>query len=173
MKANALLLLTLLWCAAATAPRAEELNVLRLGTLALRLPTTWQFESGPGQRAQGRGPNGEGIIANYRTLRPGAPPEVVTQHVSSARGIARDEMPRLAEKNGRVVRPVSERSFPNDRFVVSSASQGSRLLRDYYFLQYLLVSNRTFVYMTVEGYGNAAEAAASFDKTIDTQEWLE
>jgi hypothetical protein len=165
-------IVAMLFCAIGLTVTAEELNVLRLGTLVLRIAPTWQFHGGA-QRAEGRGPNGEGLIANYRVLRPEAPPEAVEHHVTTVQGFARGEMPRLAEKNGTVIRAVTEQLLPGGRFQFSAVSQGTKMFRDYYFLQYLLGSKRAMVYITVEGYGKATDAAASFDKIVESQEWAE
>ena len=82
-------------------------------------------------------------------------------------------MPRLAAKNGVVVREVTEQALANDRVLFSAASESTRLFRGYYFLQYFLASKRAMVYITVEGYGKASSAIDSFDKIIATQQWIE
>ena len=47
------------------------------------------------------------------------------------------------------------------------------MFRDYYFIQYLLTGKRGMVYLTVEGYGDAAKAASSFDDVLAGQQWVE
>ncbi len=47
------------------------------------------------------------------------------------------------------------------------------MFRDYYFIQYLIVGKRGMVYLTVEGYGDAAKAASSFDDILTAQQWIE
>ena len=158
--------------AAAASTLAAELNTLRLGGVALHFPDTWKFEGGGGH-AEGHGPDGEYVIATYRLLRADVPPEAVEHHLSSIDGFARDEMPRLAQKNGKVVRPVTKHELAEGRVIYSAATQDSKLLRDYYFLQYLLGSKRALVYITVEGYGKVSDVAPGFDKTVESADWLE
>ena len=82
-------------------------------------------------------------------------------------------MPSVAEKNGKVIRPVVEQPLPDSRSQFSAASQGRRMFREYYFIQYLLASKHGMVYLTVEGYGNAAAALSTFDDVVATQQWAE
>ena len=168
---NALVALLLLLTASAAS--AQELLLLRMGSLNLSVPSTWKFEGGPNQRVEGKGPGGEGVIANYRFLKPGAPAEVVDHHWKTIRGFASERMPGLASKNGDVLRPLAETALPGNRVQYSTVSQGKKALQDYYFLQYLLGSSRLMVYMTVEGYGNASEAASRFEAILGTQRWEE
>ncbi len=150
----------------------QETLLLRVGTLSLDVPSSWSF-SGSNQRAEGRGPDGEGVIVSYRVLKPGAPDPVVEHHWKTIRGFASDRMPELASKNGEVLRPVTEYSLPEGRVQFSALSQGTKMFRSYYFLQYLLGSSRLMVYITVEGYGNASEASIRFEKILATQRWDE
>lgn len=162
----------LLLSLAGSASWAREPWILRAGTVTFRVPDAWKIEV-EGQRAEGRGPDGEGLIANYRVLKPGAPRDVVEHHVNTVRSFASEHMPGLATKNGVVVRPVAEIVSPEGRFQASSVSQGKQQGRDYYFLQYLLGSERLLLYVTVEGFGNALVAADRFEKILATQEWAE
>jgi hypothetical protein len=82
-------------------------------------------------------------------------------------------MPGLADKNGEVLRPLTETALPESRVQFSTVSQGRKAFQDYYFLQYLLGSSRSMVYITVEGYGVASEAADRFEKILATQRWDE
>jgi hypothetical protein len=101
--------------AASVSAMAQELFELRLGTLALQAPSSWRFEQAGKHRATGRGPEGENVIANYQVLLPSAPPEVVANHVATVRGFAINKMPVVAEKNGTVIRPVTEQRLPGER----------------------------------------------------------
>ncbi len=47
------------------------------------------------------------------------------------------------------------------------------MFRDYYFIQYLLTAKQGMVYLTVEGYGDAAKAVSSFDDVLRGQQWIE
>jgi hypothetical protein len=152
---------------------AQELLELRLGTVAFQVPSSWHFEQSGKHRATGRGPDGASVIANYEVLLPDAPPEATAKHVATVRGFAAEKMPGLADKNGTVIRPVTEQRLPGERVQYSSASQSRRGDRDYYFLQYLFGSNRSIVYMTIEGFGRADAAATSFDRIALTQQWRE
>jgi hypothetical protein len=152
---------------------AQDQRLMRLGTLSLDFPSTWEFK-GSGQRAEGHGTEGEFVIVNYRVLLPGAPPEVVAQHRKVVRGFAQEKMPEIAsDKHNDVLRPVSESALPGDRVLFFSVSRNSRFGRDYYFLQYLLGSSRLMAYFTVEGYGDASQAAARFESILATQRWDE
>lgn len=166
-------LAALLLLLAYTAASAQELYILRMGSLILSAPSTWRFEGGANQRVEGKGPDGEGVIANYRFLKPGAPADVIDRHWTTIRGFASERMPGLASKNGDILRPLTETPLPENRVQYSTVSQGKKTFRDYYFLQYLLGSSRLMVYMTVEGYGNASEVAARFERILSTQRWEE
>lgn len=167
MKAGAIALAIALFAGPAGA------DALRTGTLSVDFPSTWRFQ-GTGQRAQGQGPDGERVIVNYRVLHPGAPPEVVNQHWTVIRNFARDEMPGLAAgKDTQVLRQVTESALQDGRVQFSSVSSRSREGRDGYFLQYVLASPRTIAYFTVEGRGDATQAAARFEKILATQRWQE
>jgi len=82
-------------------------------------------------------------------------------------------MPRLAKKNGNVIRQVTELALADSLFEFSAVSQGKRMFRDYYFLQYLLPWKKGMVYLTIEGFGDAATAASSFEQILATQRWIE
>ena len=151
---------------------AEGFSRLSVGPLELQLPGGWRIV-GNSQRVEGHGPDGQTLIANYASLKPGAVPEPSSQVLETARGFARDRMPGLAEKNGTVIRPVTERALADSQFEFSAASQGKRMFRDYYFVQYLLTSKNGMVYFTIEGFGNAAAAASSFDDILATRQWTE
>ena len=71
-----------------------------MGTVSFRMPATWHFE-GANQRVEGRGPYGEGVIANYRVLKPGAPKEVVDHLWKMTRGFATEKLPEVASKTGK------------------------------------------------------------------------
>jgi hypothetical protein len=153
-----------------TAAFADELLELRMATLALQVPATWRF-TGTSERAEGKGPDGEYVIASYRKLKRDAPSDVIAYHWKAIRGFAKDKMPDLAVKNGEVVVAVSEKLLPGGRVQFSAMSQGKKMLRDYYFLQYLLGSSQSLVYITVEGYGSTLDAAARFEAILATQRW--
>lgn len=145
--------------------------LMRLGTLSLDFPPAWQFQ-GAGQRAEGQGPDGEAVILHYRVLRPGAPEEVVRHHWGAIRGFANDKMPELAATSGEVLRPVTEAPLPGGRALFSSISK-TGVTGEGYFVQYLIGSSRLMAYITVEGRGNAVEAAGRFERILATQRWDE
>lgn len=152
---------------------AADNPVLRTGTLTLVFTPDWQFTPGP-HRAEGRGPEGEFVIINYRTLLPDVPTDAVEKHWQFIRGFASEKMPGIAtDHDNQIRRPLTETALPEGRVQFSTVSQGKKMFRDYYFLQYLLGSRRSFVYMTVEGYGNAEEAAQRFERILATQQWNE
>jgi hypothetical protein len=152
---------------------AADNPVLRTGSLTLTFEPEWQFTPGQ-QRAEGHGPQGEFVIMNYRTLLPNAPADVVEHHWQTIRGFAAKKMPGIAAAHmNEVRRPLTETPLPEGRVQFSTVSQGKKMLRDYYFLQYLLGSQRSMVYMTVEGYGNAEAAAQRFERILATQQWTE
>ncbi|GAB3664369.1 hypothetical protein [Ramlibacter alkalitolerans] len=151
---------------------AQE-RALRAGTLSVEFPQEWNFRASA-QRAEGHGPEGELVLVNFRVLHPGAPAEVVAQHWTVLRNFARDEMPGLAAgKDTQVIRAVTESPLQDARVEFSSVSKRLREGRDAYFLQYLLGSRRTIAYFTVEGFGDALQAAARFEKILATQRWQE
>jgi hypothetical protein len=146
---------------------------LRTDTLTLVFTPEWRFTPGP-HRAEGHGPQGEFVIMTYRTLLPDAPADVVEHHWKTIRGFATEKMPGIAASHrNEVRRPLTEIALPDGRVQFSTVSQGKKMFRDYYFLQYLLGSRRSMVYMTVEGYGNAEEAAERFERILATQQWNE
>ena len=166
------LLLSLLLALLATLAFAQA-HDLHIGTLTLAYPTAWDFRAAR-QRGEGHGPDGETVILNYRVLHPGAPPDVVAQHLAAMRNFARDEMPGLAAgSNAQVLRKVTESPRQDSRVEFSSVSKRSRQGQDTYFLQYLFGSSRTIAYFTVEGVGDATQAAARFEKILATLRWQE
>jgi hypothetical protein len=151
---------------------AEGQTQLTVGPLILPLTGAWQT-NGNSLHLESHGPNGQTLIASYAALVRGVSPDPTTQVLQKAREVARDLMPGLAAKNGKVVRPVTESPSPESRIVFSAASAGKRMFRDYYFLQYLLTAKQGLVYITVEGYGDALQAAASFDEVLRDSQWTE
>lgn len=151
---------------------SEGDSFLTVGPLVLPLTGEWHT-MGNSLHLESHGPNGRTVIASYAALVRGVSPDPTTQVLQKAREVARNLMPDLAAKNGKVVRPVAESPSPESRIVFSAASAGKRMFRDYYFLQYLLPAKQGMVYITVEGYGHAVQAAASFDEIIKTSQWTE
>ncbi|RYF37184.1 MAG: hypothetical protein EOO38_26780 [Cytophagaceae bacterium] len=152
---------------------AADNPVLRTDTLTLVFTPEWRFTLEP-QRSEGHGPDGEFVIMNYRTLLPDAPPDVVEHHWKTIRGFATEKMPGIAASHGKQVhRPLTETALPDGRISFSTISQSKKMFKDYYFLQYLLGSRRSLVYITVEGYGRAEQAAARFEGILATQQWNE
>jgi hypothetical protein len=107
-----------------------------VGPLSLQFSAGWRI-TGNSLRSESHGPQGQTLIATYISIVPGAVPNPASKALEGARGFARDRMPGFAEKNGRVVRPVTESTLPDSRVEFSAASEGKRMFRDYYFLQYL------------------------------------
>jgi hypothetical protein len=151
---------------------AEGESHLIVGPLNLTLFGEWRT-TGNSQHFESHGPDGETLIATYASLVPGAVSDPTSKVLETARGFARDRMRGLAEKNGKVVRPVTESSLPDSSVEFSAASAGKRMFRDYYFIQYLLTAKQGMVYLTVEGYGDAAKAVSSFDDVLRGQQWIE
>jgi hypothetical protein len=152
---------------------AAENPIVRTGTLNLVFSPEWQFTAGT-QRVEGRGPQGEFMIMTYLNLPPDAPADVIERHWQVIRGFANDKMPGIAASHqNEVRRPLTETALPDGRVQFSTVSQGKKMFRDYYFLQYMLGSPRSMVFMTVEGYGNAEEAAQRFERILATQQWNE
>jgi hypothetical protein len=152
---------------------AADNPVLRTRTLALEFAPGWQLAL-DGNRAEGHGPDGESIIMNIRALLPDAPADAVERHWQGLRGFATNQMPGIAAAHqNEVRRPLTETALPGGRVQFSTVSQGKKMFRDYYFLQYLLGSRHTLAYVTVEGYGNAEAAARRFERILATQQWSE
>lgn len=152
---------------------AADNPVLHTDTLTLVFAPEWQVTQGP-HRAEAHGPQGEFLIMSHATLLPDAPAELVERHWQTIRGFANEKMPAIATSHGNTVRrPLAKTELPDGRVQFSIVSQGKKLFRDYYFLQYLLGSSRSLVYMTVEGYGDAEEAAQRFEQILATQQWAE
>jgi hypothetical protein len=152
---------------------AADNPVVRTGTLSLVFSPEWQITAGT-QHVEGRGPQGEFMIMNYLNLPPDAPADAVERHWQVIRGFANDKMPGIAASHqNEVRRPLTETALPDGRVQFSTVSQGKKMFRDYYFLQYMLGSPRSMVFMTVEGYGNAEEAAQRFERILATQQWNE
>lgn len=144
-------------------------DTLQLGSLALELPPGWQFRTGQ-QRVEGKGPDGQILIANFRSLPAGAAQQGADMDKLVA-GFASDQMPLLASKGKQVVRAL-EKTDTGDGYVrYSAVSQSQRMLRDYYFLQYLFGAPQSMAYVTIEGYGDAAQAAARFDSVAAWARW--
>ena len=144
-------------------------DTLQLGSLALELPPGWQFRVGQ-QRVEGEGPDGQILIANFRSLPAGAAPQGDGMSKIAA-GFANDQMPRIASKGKRVVRALEKTDTGDGHVRYSTISQSQRMLRDYYFLQYLFGTPQSMAYVTIEGYGDAAEAASRFDRVAAAARW--
>jgi hypothetical protein len=154
------------------AAQADGGSHLAIGPLNLQLSPGWRT-TGNAQHVESHGPDGQTIIATYAAIVSGSVSDPTSKVLETARGFARDRMPGLAEKNGKVQRPVTESSLADSRVEFSAASAGKRMFRDYYFIQYLIAGKRGMVYLTVEGYGDAAKAASSFDDILAAQQWIE
>ena len=152
---------------------AADNPVLHTDALTLVFTPGWKVTQGP-HRAEGHGPDGEFLIVSHVTLLPDASADAVEHHWKTVNGFANDKMPGIATSHQNTVhRPLTKTELPDGRVQFSTVSQGKKLFRDYYFLQYLLGSSRSLVYMTVEGYGNAEEAAQRFEQVLATQQWNE
>lgn len=156
----------------AVGAQAQETFLFRAGPLSLDLPSTWQFKSDRGT-IEGKGPNGELAIVSVRRMKPDAPQDIRGQHMKVVRGFARDAMPGLASKNGEVVRPVTESELPDNRLMFSAATKTSRMFKEGFFLQYLLASPSSMVYVTFEGIGPAQDAMKYFDEVLAKHRWTE
>jgi hypothetical protein len=151
---------------------AEEQFLFRAGPILLDLPSTWQFKSDRGT-VEGKGPNGEVAIVSIRRMRTDAPDEVRQQHMHTVRGFARDAMPNLASKSGEVVQSVTETELLEGRVLFFGATKTSRTFREGFFLQYLLASPTSIVYLTFEGFGSSNEAAEYFSQVVAKHRWTE
>jgi hypothetical protein len=151
---------------------ADGESHLAIGPLNLQLSPGWRT-TGNSQHLESHGPDGQTLIATYAAIVPGSVSDPTSKVLETARGYARDRMPGLAEKNGKVLRPVTEFLLADSRVEFSAASAGRRMFRDYYFIQYLIAGKRGMVYLTVEGYGDAAKAASSLDDILTAQQWIE
>jgi hypothetical protein len=150
---------------------AEEIGILHLGPLVLQFPAGWTMQ-GNSSRVEGRGPHEERMIADYYGVKDGVT-DPAAQVLGTAREFARVKMPELAQKDGTVLRPVTEQALEGGRTAFSAVTQEKKLFRPRFFLQYLFASTRGWVYITVEGYGEAAPGAASFEKILATQKWMD
>ena len=150
---------------------AEEIGILHLGPLVLQFPAGWKMQ-GNSSRVEGRGPQEERLIADYYGVKDSVA-DPAAQVLSTAREFARGKMPELAQKNGKVLRPVTEQALEGGRTEFSAVTQEKKLFRAHFFLQYLFASTRGWVYVTVEGYGEAAPAAESFENILATQKWID
>jgi hypothetical protein len=103
----------------------QDAGLFRLGPLALHFSSGWQFD-GSKRPIEGRGPNGEVVMVSYRGLEPGAPDNVRRQHIEMTHGFAKTRMPGLAESKGTVIRPVTEATRDDGRFMYSSATQTTK-----------------------------------------------
>jgi len=151
---------------------AEGESQLAIGPLHLMLSSGWRT-TGNSQHQESHGPDGQTIIATFAAIVPGSVPDPAAKVLETAREFAKNGMPGLAEKNGKVLRPVTESPLADSRVEFSAVSAGKRMFRDYYFIQYLLTGKQGMVYLTVEGYGDAAKAASSFDEVLAGQQWVE
>ena len=150
---------------------AAEIGILHLGPLVLQFPAGWNMQ-GNSSRVEGSGPHGERMIADYYGVKDGVA-DPAAQVLSTARKFARDKMPELAQKNGKALRPVAEQALEGGRTEFSAVTQEKKLFRPQFFLQYLFASTRGWIYITVEGYGDATPAAESFETILATQKWMD
>jgi hypothetical protein len=165
------IIVALLLALAAFPIAAEDAAAVHIGPLVLQFPSGWKTH-GNAERVEGKGPLEERMIANYSAVKPSVMDPAKTV-LTIVHGFVRDKMVELAQKSGKVVRAVTEESLANGRLEFSAVSQGKRMFRDYYFLQYLFTSTRGMVYITVEGYGEAPNAAESFEGILASQQWID
>jgi hypothetical protein len=164
-------ILVLLFALLASYVATGEIGILHLGPLVLQFPAGWKMQ-GNSARVEGRGPHDEVLIADYYNVKDSVA-DPSAQVLATAREFARGKMPVLAQKNGRVLRPVTEQALDGGRTEFSAVTQEKRLFRAHFFLQYLFASTPGWAYFTVEGYGEAGPAAESFERILATQKWLD
>jgi hypothetical protein len=150
---------------------ADDSATVHIGPMVLQFPSGWQVH-GSAERLDGKGPQDARMVANFSGVKPSVtdPGKAV---LAIVHGFARDKMAELAQKSGKVVRAVTEETLANGRIEISAVSQGKKMFKDYYFLQYLFAATRGMVYITVEGYGEAATAAESFEAILASQQWTD
>jgi len=160
-------------CTTVAVAQGPDNAVLHAGDVTLAFTPAWKWTQGD-ERAEGRGPQGELLIATYRTLSPHASNDDLARHRTFIEGFANNKMPGLAASRDKtVLRPLTETALPGGRVQYATVSQAKKMFRDYYFLQYMLGSPSSFTYMTIEGFGNAEEKARQFDAILATQQWDE
>lgn len=152
------------------AASAGDIGLLHLNTLHLQLEPTWTFDR-VNNRIRGRGEHGETMLISQATLPPGQEDAEKLRYL--AKSFSVDEMPGIASKHGNlVVRQVTPIEMPNGKIGFSAVSEKTHFFGGHsYFLQYILASPSTMVYLTIEGKGKAEPLMQRFDEIIQTQQW--
>lgn len=147
-----------------------EFAPLHVGPLTLTFPSTWHFDVS-NTPTEGFGPEGEKALISARTKGANAS---APSSIEVTKDFAQGRMAQLAEKRGKLVRPVSELPAPSGKVIYSAATEYSGLFTSQsYFLQYAIASQNTAIYITFEGQGGAEQAMKKFDEIIATQKWGE
>jgi hypothetical protein len=87
------------------------------------------------------------------------------------RSFAETKLQNLAASKGDVVQPLKKTEVSGPIHYYSTATHSLKLLRDYFYLQYVLIGKWGGALFTIEGPGKAVDKALVFDKTFQgTQE---
>jgi hypothetical protein len=149
---------------------ADDGPAIHAGPLTLTLAGGWVVS---GDLLSAHGPGGETLIARYYQRADSAGEHSRAAVMDTARTFASEQMLGISAKNGKPIGAVSETALPDGRALFTAASQGRKLLRPYYLLQYLVASHHGLAYLTVEGFGDAEREAQRFQPILMSQQWLE
>lgn len=142
-------------------------KLMAVGSFAIPWPDG--FSRQPEQRSiRLKGPGGETVL-----ISPAFSPEPseATKLQETLRSFAETKLQNLASSKGDVVQPLKKTEVSGAIHFYSTATQSSKLLRDYFYLQYVLIGKWGGALFTVEGPGKAVDKMPVYDKAFQgTQE---
>jgi len=148
---------------------------IRVGTGSKVFSIAWLegFSYKPaGQSQRWVGPNGELVIVTSASPRLDLPATSVADAVEKHGAFATSRLPSLAAANGKVIRPLTKEQVSSGATLYSTATQSRQMLKEYFYLQFFLVSPHADVALiTVEGYGQAEIAFERFRPLLDSANW--
>jgi len=156
---------------AASVARAVDPTLSCPNLVSLQFPSTWSFFRRPESAAMefGRGPDAEHLTAQCINAKTATSGHALAE---TADAFAKSQLATLATSTGQIVRALTVSETGPGRLQYSLASESQRDGAPHYLLQYLLVSSRGFLYITVDGPGNASEFVSTMDGLIAAQRWL-
>ncbi len=146
----------------------QGIGVLYLSPLHIELPGSWQFD-GSKMPIEGYGPNGEKLLVTILRLKPDA---TVTSAEDNVLGML-ERLEYSGTKDGQqVVRELSKFPVHAGKAGYSMASEESSLFgAKKHFIQYLLASSHSVIYLTFEGRGAVSSVLPEYDRYLATQTW--
>jgi hypothetical protein len=142
-------------------------KLMAVGSFAIPWPDG--FSRQPEQRSiRLKGPEGEIVLISPAFSTDASATGKLKE---TLRSFAETKLQDLASSKGDVVQTLKKSEVSGPIHFYSTATQSSKLLRDYFYLQYVLIGNWGGALFTIEGPGKAVDKLLVFDKVFQgTQE---